>query len=142
MAGNDADRQAEIRRLAVALRDCARLLTANRKQLRDLVTDLTSALLDLPGIGPVCAAQAIVSYSHPGRVCDDAAIASLAGVCPIPASSGRTIRHRLNRGGDRALNRTIHTIAVNRMRTCPRTHAYESTRDATFILSRIERFST
>ena len=125
-----AIRQAEIRRLAVALRDCARLLTANRKRLRNLVTDLAPALLDRPGIGPVCAAQAIVSYFHPNRVRNDAAFASLAGVCPIPASSGRTLRHRLNRGGDRALNRAIHTIAVNRMRTCPRTHAYVARRRA------------
>jgi transposase len=125
-----AIRQAEIRRLALALRDCARQLTANRKQLRDLVTDLAPALLDRPGIGPVCAAQAIVSYSHPGRVRNDAAFASLAGVCPIPASSGRTIRHRLSRGGDRALNRAIHTIAVTRLRTCPRTRAYAARRRA------------
>jgi transposase len=72
----------------------------------------------------VCAAHAIVSFSHPGRIRNAAAFASLAGVCPIPASSGRTIRHRLNRGGDRALNRAIHTIAQVRMRSCARTRAY------------------
>ena len=125
-----AIRQAEIRRLALALRQAARQLTANRKQLRDLVTDLAPALLDRPGIGPICAAQAIVSYSHPGRVRNDAAFASLAGVCPIPASSGHTIRHRLSRGGDRALNRAIHTIAISRLRTCPRTRAYAARRRA------------
>jgi transposase len=123
-------RHAEIRRLALALREGARQLSANRKQLRDLVTDLAPALLDRPGIGPICAAQAIVSYSHPGRVRNDAAFASLAGVCPVPASSGRTIRHRLSRGGDRALNRAIHTIALTRLRTCPRTRAYATRRRA------------
>jgi transposase len=117
-------RQAEIRRLAMALRESGRQLKTNRGQLRDLVTDLAPTLLDRHGIGPVSAAQAIVSYSHPGRLRNDAAFASLAGVCPIPASSGRTVRHRLNRGGDRALNRAIHTIAVVRMRSCPRTRAY------------------
>ena len=119
-----AVRQAEIRRLALALREAHRQLKANRRQLRDLVADLAPGLLDRPGVGPVCAAQAIVSFSHPGRIRNDAAFASLAGVCPIPASSGRTIRHRLNRGGDRALNRAIHTIALVRMRSCPRTRAY------------------
>jgi transposase len=121
---------AEIRRLALALRDAARQLTANRKHLRALVAEIAPGLLDRPGIGPICAAQAIVSYSHPGRVRNDAAFASLAGVCPIPASSGRTTRHRLSRGGDRALNRAIHTIALTRLRSCPRTRAYATRRRA------------
>jgi transposase len=87
-------------------------------------------MLDRHGIGPVCAAQAIVSFSHPGRIRNDAAFAALGGVCPLPASSGRTIRHRLSRGGDRALNRAIHTIAVIRVRSCPRTRAYVARRRA------------
>jgi hypothetical protein len=61
----------------------------------------------------------IVSFSHRGRCRNDGAFASLAGSCPIPASSGRTTRWRLNRGGDRALNRTLHTIAHSRMASCP-----------------------
>ena len=77
-----------------------------------------------------CSAQAIVAFSHPGRCRNDAAFASLAGTCPIPASSGRTVRHRLNRGGDRALNRAIHTIATVRMRDCPTTQAYIARRTA------------
>ncbi|MBO0871731.1 MAG: transposase [Micromonosporaceae bacterium] len=52
----------------------------------------------------------MVSFSHPGRCGNEAAFAALAGANPIPASSGRTIRHRLNRCGDRALNQAIHTI--------------------------------
>jgi len=82
------------------------------------------------GVGPVGAAQAIVSFSHPGRCRSEAAFASLGGTGPIPASSGQTIRHRLNRGGDRALNRAIHTIALTRMRSCPRTRAYVARRTA------------
>ena len=65
-----------------------------------------------------------MAFSHPGRCRNDAAVASLAGTCPIPASSGHTVRHRLNCGGDRALNRAIHTIATVRMRDCPATQAY------------------
>ncbi|HEY2198293.1 MAG TPA: transposase [Mycobacterium sp.] len=56
--------------------------------------------------------------------------AKLAGTSPIEANSGQTVRHRLNRGGDRALNRAIHTIAVTRMRSCTRTRAYVERRTA------------
>ena len=81
---------------------------------------LVPELLSQPGIGPVSAAQAIVSLSHPGRCRSDAAFAKLAGTSPIEASSGQTTRHRLNRGGDRALNKAIHVIATTRMRDDPR----------------------
>lgn len=125
-----AIRHAEIRRLALALREAGRQLKANRKQLQAIIDDIAPGLTDRYGIGPVSAAQAVVSFSHPGRCRDDAAFASLAGTSPIPASSGRTVRHRLNRGGDRALNRAIHTIALSRMRSCPRTRAYIARRTA------------
>jgi transposase len=71
-----------------------------------------------------------VSFSHPGRCRNEAAFAALAGTSPLPASSGRTVRHRLNQGGDRALNRAIHTIAATRMRCCPTTRAYVARRRA------------
>ena len=125
-----AIRHAEIRRLALAIHDARRALKANRAQLQSIVDDLAPGLTQRPGIGPVTAAQAIVAFSHPGRCRNDAAFASLAGTCPIPASSGRTVRHRLNRGGDRALNRAIHTIATVRMRDCPATKAYIARRTA------------
>jgi transposase len=117
-------RHSEIRRLAHAIRAAGQTLNANNNQLKTLVTELAPELLAKPGVGPVCAAQAIVSWSHPGRCRNDAAYAALAGASPLPASSGRTIRHRLNPGGDRALNRALHTIAVTRSRTCPTTRAY------------------
>jgi transposase len=125
-----AVRHAEIRRLAVALREAARALKDNRKQLQTIADDLAPGLTDHPGIGPVSAAQVIVSFSHPGRCRNDAAFAALAGTSPLQASSGRTVRHRLNRGGDRALNRAIHTIALTRMRSCPKTRAYVARRTA------------
>ena len=123
-------RHAEIRRLALALREAARALKANRAQLQTIVNDLVPGLIERRGIGPVSAAQAIVSFSHPGRCRNDAAFAALAGASPLPASSGRTVRHRLNRGGDRALNRALHTIATTRMRSCPTTQAYVARRTA------------
>jgi transposase len=125
-----AVRHHEIRRLAVAVREANRVLRANRRELRELVDQIAPRLTDRPGIGPVSAAQAIVSYSHVGRVRNDAAFAKLAGTSPIPASSGQTVRHRLNRGGDRALNRAVHTIAQVRMRSCDRTRAYVARRTA------------
>ncbi|MGH9060397.1 MAG: transposase, partial [Acidimicrobiales bacterium] len=123
-------RHAEIRRLAQTLHQTRRTLAANRTQLQALADDLAPGLTDRPGIGPVSAAQAIVSFSHPGRCRNDAAFAALAGTSPLQASSGRTVRHRLNRGGDRALNRAIHTIALARMRRCPKTRAYVARRTA------------
>ena len=124
-----AVRHAEIRR-RLALRETAHLLKANRAQLHTIVNDLVPGLIERRGIGPVSAAQAIVSFSHPGRCRNDAAFAALGGASPLQASSGRTVRHRLNRGGDRALNRALHTIAATRMRSCPTTQAYVARRTA------------
>jgi transposase len=66
-------------------------------------------LLEVPGVGPLSAAQVLVSWSHAGRFRSEAAFAALAGTNPIPASSGQVTRHRLHRGGDRQLNRALHT---------------------------------
>ena len=119
-----AVRHDEIRRLALAVRDARRALAANQAQLQAIVDELAPGLTDRRGIGPIVAAQALVSFSHPGRIRGEAAFAALAGASPLEASSGRTVRHRLNRGGDRALNRALHTIAMTRMASCPRTRAY------------------
>jgi transposase len=121
-------RHGELRRLALALREGSRALKANRTQLAAIVADLAPGLTDRRGIGPVSAAQVIISFSHPGRCRSDAAFAALAGTSPLQASSGRTTRHRLNRGGDRALNCAVHTIALTRMRCCERTRAYVARR--------------
>jgi transposase len=129
-AGRDqAVRHAEIQRLALALQRAREQLDTNRRQLL-AVADIAPGLTDRYGVGPVTAAQAVVSFSHPGRCRNEAAFAALAGTSPIPASSGRIVRHRLNRGGDRALNCAIHTIALTRIRSCPRTRAYIHRRTA------------
>src|SRR5215472_3261971 len=125
-----AVRQAEIRRLALAPGQARQQLKDNRQQLLAIVDDIAPGLTTRHGAGPVSAAQAIVSFSHPGRCRSEAAFAALSGTSPIPASSGQTIRHRLNRGGDRALNRAIHAIALTRIRSCPRTRAYVARRTA------------
>ncbi len=72
----------------------------------------------------------LCAWSHPGRVRHEAAFASLAGVAPIPASSGLTTRYRLNRCGDRQLNRALHVVALTRLRHDPATQAYAERRRA------------
>jgi transposase len=76
-------------------------------------------------LGPTAA-----SWSHAGRCRDDGAFAMLAGTDPIPASSGKTVRHRLNRSGDRQLNRAVYTIVLTRLRLDPATRAYAERRRA------------
>lgn len=95
------------------------------RQLKALVVDVAPQLLDEYGIGPFCAAQFYVSWSHPGRCRDDRAFARLADVSPIEATSGqRQMKHRLNRGGDRQLNRAMHTVMLSRARNDADTKAY------------------
>lgn len=125
-----AVRRAEARRLALLVKGSRAALVQNKEQLAELVDQTAPTLTKALGVGPVSAAQVIVSWSHLGRCRNDAAFASLAGVCPIPASSGRTIRHRLNRGGDRALNRALHDIVKTRWQRCARTQAYIERRRA------------
>lgn len=123
-------RRRECRRLALAIIASRAELAENKAQLADLVEHAAPGLLGLRGVGPVSGAQVIVSWSHPGRCRNEAAFAALGGACPRPASSGRSIRHRLNRGGDRALNRALHDIVKTRWRVCPRTQDYVERRRA------------
>lgn len=99
-------------------------LGENREQLTEIVTAEAPKLLELRGVGAVTAAIVLTVWSHPGRIRSEAAFAAIAGTAPIPASSGNTVRHRLNRGGDRQLNRAMNTIVLTRMRTDPNTRAY------------------
>jgi transposase len=109
-------------------------LQAEADQLQAELTRLVGAvapwLLEVPGVGPLSAAQVLVSWSHAGRLRSEAAFAALAGTNPIPASSGQVTRYRLNRGGDRQRNRALHTILLVRLRTDPDTRAYMARRTA------------
>ena len=95
-----------------------------QRQIRPLVDELAPRLLEERGVGPISAAEILVAWSHPGRLRSEAAFARLAGAAPIPASSGQIVRHRLDRGGDRKLNRALHQIIVSRRRHHPPTIAY------------------
>jgi transposase len=126
-----ATARAEAVRLAkrVAVLDAE--LKANQGRIRELVEASPAApLLEETGIGPVTAAVAYTAWSHLGRIRSEAAFAALAGVSPIPASSGNTVRHRLNRGGDRKLNKALHMATLTRMVHDPRTRAYKERRKA------------
>lgn len=126
-----ATARTEAIRLAKQAHDLTDQITTNAAGINDLVRASHGApLLDKPGIGPITAAIALTAWSHHGRVRSEAAFAALAGTNPIPASSGNTTRHRLNRGGDRRLNRALHTTALNRMIHDPQTRAYVEKRRA------------
>jgi transposase len=94
------------------------------QSLAALLTQLAPELLAECGVGPVCAAQLLVSSGDPSRMASEASFAALAGTSPVEASSGKQQRHRLNRGGDRQLNWALHVIALARIRHHAETAAY------------------
>ena len=140
------------RALRLALRTCAQRALQARdeadmldREITSLVDELAPGLRDEPGIGPISAAQVLIAWSHPGRIRSEAAFARIAGAAPIPATTGQTVHHRLDRGGDRQLNRALHTIALSRrQRRHPATIAYierriaegKTSREATRCLKR------
>lgn len=94
-------------------------------QIDALLTQTAPTTLAVFGMGPdTTAALVVTAGDNPDRLRSEAAFARLCGVAPIPASSGRTTRHRLDRGGDRAANRALHIAIIVRMRYCERTRAY------------------
>lgn len=108
--------RSEAVRLARHIGELNEHLKANEKQLDELVRASEAApLLEVKGFSAISAARCLTAWSHGGRVRSEAAFASLAGVNPIPASSGNMVRHRLNRGGDRGLNSALHMVAISRM---------------------------
>jgi transposase len=120
--------RAEAIRLARRIRALDAELTANHAALQQAVTTQAPQLLALPGVGAVVAATVLLAWSHPGRIRSEAAFAALAGASPLPASSGNTTRYRLNRGGDRRLNRALYTVALVRMGHDTRTRDYVARR--------------
>jgi transposase len=137
--------------VVLALRSLARRIEAATAEAEELEREILKhvrasvpELLHEPGVGPIVAAQLIVTWSHRDRIRSEAAFARLAGVAPLPASSGQTIRHRLSRGGDRQLNRALHTVVLHRRQHDAATRDYiarrvaegKTTREATRVLKR------
>jgi transposase len=133
----DARWDLESRTYAGVLRGLARrvhAMQAETKAYEQAILAVVKAwrpdLLDQTGVGPIVAAIVLCAWSHAGRCRNEAAFANLAGAAPIPASSGQTTRYRLNRCGDRQLNRALHVIVLCRLRYDPTTRAYAERRRA------------
>jgi transposase len=131
-----ADRQTRVlhqtlTRLGQRVAQLASVAAELEKQIAEIVEDMAPGFVAAEfGLGALSAAQILLSWSHAGRITSEAGFAMLSGTAPVPVSSGRTDRHRLNRLGDRQLNRALHTIAVSRMRSHAPTLAYVQRRTA------------
>ena len=119
-----------------ALRRLARRHQPLSEEIADADQELTSwsatwrpSCLSFRGVGPEVAGQLLTSAGdNPDRITSEAAFAHLCGVAPVPASSGRVHRHRLNRGGDRGANNALYVVVLNRLRWDPRSRAYAERR--------------
>lgn len=99
--------------------------------IKAIVEDLAPELVARNSIGHNGAAQLLLTAGdNPERLKSEASFAALCGASPVPASSGKTVRHRLNRGGDRAANSALHIIAIGRLRTDEKTKTYVARRIA------------
>lgn len=105
------------RELVRAIRERTRRITALEREIGEAVRSRAPQLLELPGCGVLTAAKLLAETAGAERFASDAKLARLAGVAPIPASSGKRIRHRLDRGGNRQLNCALHRIAVTQGRS-------------------------
>lgn len=117
--------KAALRRLGQRILSLSGEIEELNQALASLTARAAPDLLALKGVGPDVAGQLLATVGdNPDRLRSEAAFAHLCGVAPIPASTGRKDRHRLNRGGDRAANHALHTIVLCRMRWDERTRAY------------------
>ena len=122
----------EQRLVLTALKSLARRHQCLTQEITKLDTALTTVieqtaphLLQLHGVGNYSAAQLLLTVGgNPDRLRSEASFAALCGTAPVPASSGKTTRHRLSRGGDRRANNALHTIALTRMRNHPPTKTF------------------
>lgn len=106
-------------------------IAEHERELDRMVTDRAPALMTSFGISTMTVAEMLILIGdNPDRIKSEAALAKMCGVCPIPASSGKTNRMRLNRGGNRQANAAIYRVAVVRMRDDDRTKTYAARRTA------------
>jgi transposase len=118
-------------------RELVRLITARTTRIRELEAELAALvesyapqLLKERGCGPLTAAKLIGEIAGADRFATDSKLARTGGAAPIPASSGNTQRHRLDRGGNRQLNAALHRLAVNKAHWCRDTAAYLARKQA------------
>lgn len=117
--------KATLRRLARRCQMLTEELAETDKDLQTLISQKAPVLLAVHGVGTDIAGQLLITAGdNPERLKSEASFAALCGVSPLLASSGKTNRHRLNRGGDRAANSALHRVVIVRMKTHPETRAY------------------
>jgi len=125
----EAATRATLKRLAVRYRQLSEEIMADDTDLDQLVQATNPGLLAAHGISTITAAQLLITAGdNPDRLHTEGAFATLCGVAPIPASSGKTTRWRLSRGGDRGANNALYTIVLSRMANDRRTRAYVTRR--------------
>lgn len=123
--------QSALRSIAMRIRNLSDEIRTLERHLSALVKRVAPRTLKLVGVGPVHAAQMLVTAGQNiERLSSETAFAHLCGAAPIPASSGKTERHRLNHGGNRAANHSLYMIGVVRLRYCARTRDYSARRTA------------
>jgi transposase len=134
LPGRDVDQRATraaMRALARRIEHLNDEVAEHDRVLQQLLDEAAPQLITERGIGYITAAAFYLAWSHPGRCRNEAAYARLSGSAPIEATSGQTQnRHRLNRGGDRQLNRALYLVTITRQRCCPTTQAYIARRTA------------
>jgi len=118
------------RELLRSIRSQVRRAAGLEREIATLVKAKAPELLALPGCGSLSAAKILAETAGAERFASDAKLARLAGIAPIPASSGRRDRHRLDRGGNRQLNCALHRIAVTQGRVHPPARAYLARKQA------------
>jgi transposase len=106
------------------MRELSHTIDALESEIAELVAQVAPQLLAEPGFGPLTAGKLIGEIAGVHRFATDAKLARAGGIAPIPVSSGKTDRHRLDRGGNRQINTAIHRVAVTRLRCHPETRAY------------------
>ena len=112
-------------RTLLRIRELTREIDTYQQEINQLAQEQAGALIDsLPGCGALTAAKIVAETAGVDRFRSEACFARATGTAPIPASSGRTDRHRLDRGGNRQLNVAIHRIALYQARACPEAKAY------------------
>ena len=125
---DEADTVFALQTLARRHRDLGEEIDTLNRRLHTRAAAANPALLAIKGVGPVIAAQLLITAGdNPDRLRSSASFAALCGTAPIPVSSGRTTRYRLSRGGDRAANAALHHIIKVRMTYDPATRAYRDT---------------
>src|SRR5204863_3304966 len=120
-----------LKSLAIRYQQLSAEVAALDEHLTRLVASAAPTLVALKGLGPETAGALLVAVGDNGdRLRSEAAFARLCGVAPLPASSGKTTRHRLSRGGDRDANRALYLLVLGRMGWDPRTRDYVARRTA------------